>query len=71
MVNEQSFVASCKELANQNNFPQRSIAPDNTEYKELREKKKQAQKDQDAKDGIGEKKAKSKIQKDDSELMLK
>ena len=41
MVNEQSFVESCKELAGQNNFPYRAIAPDNPEYKAWREAKKQ------------------------------
>ena len=28
VVNEENFVASCKELADQNNFPARAIRPD-------------------------------------------
>ena len=29
VVKEENFVASCKELADQNNFPARAIRPDN------------------------------------------
>ena len=31
-VNEENFVASCRELASQNNFPARAIKPDTEEY---------------------------------------
>ena len=32
VVNEENFVASCRELASQNNFPARAINPDTQEY---------------------------------------
>lgn len=31
VVNEENFVASCKELADQNSYPQRAIKPDSKE----------------------------------------
>jgi len=39
LVNEENFVASCKELANQNNFPTRAIKPDTKDQAQAREKK--------------------------------
>lgn len=38
VVNEENFVASCKELAELNNFPQRAIKPDTKEEAQKREK---------------------------------
>ncbi len=38
VVNEENFVASCKELANLNNFPQRAIRPDTKDQMVNREK---------------------------------
>jgi hypothetical protein len=70
VVNEASFVASCKELAGQNDFPTRAIAKDDPEYKTWREKKKKAIKDAEIAEGCGPK-PKAKIQKDDSEILLK
>ena len=40
-VNEENFVASCRQLAGENNFPARAIKPDTPEYAALREKKRQ------------------------------
>lgn len=37
VVNEENFVASCRELAAQNNFPARAIAPDNEDYAKKRD----------------------------------
>ena len=37
VVNEENFVASCRELAAQNNFPARAIAPDSEDYAKKRE----------------------------------
>ena len=61
VVNEENFVASCRELAGQNNFPARAIKPDTSDYQEWREKKK------------AEMKAKEKqvLKKDDSAFLLK
>ncbi len=39
VVNEENFVASCKELASQYKFPARAIALDTPENKAFREKK--------------------------------
>jgi len=39
VVNEENFVASCRELASQNNFPARAIFPDTQEYEKVREEK--------------------------------
>lgn len=38
VVNEENFVASCKELAEINNFPARAIHPDNKEWQVQRER---------------------------------
>ncbi len=38
VVNEENFVASCKELSEINNFPARAIKPDNKEQQAHREK---------------------------------
>lgn len=38
MVNEENFVASCKELADQHNFPSRAIKPDTKDQMVQREK---------------------------------
>jgi hypothetical protein len=38
MVNEENFVASCKELADQHNFPTRAIKPDTKDQMVVREK---------------------------------
>lgn len=43
MVNEENFVASCKELAEQNNFPARAIKPETKESMVQREKYKKMQ----------------------------
>ena len=61
VVNEDNFVASCRELASIHNFPTRAIKPDTQEYQQFREKKK------------AEMKAKEKqtLKKDDSAFMLK
>jgi len=37
VVNEENFVASCRELADQNNFPARAIKSDTAEYMKFRE----------------------------------
>ena len=42
VVNEENFVASCKELAEINNFPARAIKPDTKELQLAREKYKKA-----------------------------
>jgi len=69
VVNEENFVASCRELAGQNNFPARAIKPDSQEYQTFREKKKAEQK---AKDKEKEKETeKQTLKKDDSAFMLK
>ena len=38
VVNEENFVASCKELAEINNFPARAIRPDTKDMQAAREK---------------------------------
>jgi hypothetical protein len=38
VVNEENFVASCKELASLNNFPQRAIKPDTKDQMVHRER---------------------------------
>lgn len=75
VVNEENFVASCKELAEINNFPARAIRPDNKDWQAAREKyKKQFQeahlvkKDESAvlvKKPLKDQKAKKKIADDD------
>jgi len=55
VVNEENFVASCKELAEEKNFPARAIAPDTKEAHAEREKKLRASQPQ---------------RKDDSAVML-
>jgi hypothetical protein len=42
VVNEENFVASCKELAEINNFPARAIKPDTKEWQTTREKYRKA-----------------------------
>ena len=37
VVNEENFVASCKELADINNFPARAIRPDTKEWQQQRD----------------------------------
>ena len=61
VVNEENFVASCRELASQNNFPARAINPDTEDYQQFREKRKMELRA----------KEKAKIRKDDSAFMLK
>ena len=61
VVNEENFVASCRELASQYNFPARAINPDNEEYQQFREKRKKELRE----------KEKAKLRKDDSAFMLK
>ena len=61
VVNEENFVASCRELASQYNFPARAINPDNEEYQQFREKRKREMRE----------KEKAKLKKDDSAFMLK
>ena len=41
LVNEENFIASCEELAQQYNFPVRAIQPDTSESKKFREAKRQ------------------------------
>lgn len=69
VVNEENFIASCEELADQYNFPKRAIAPDSTEQKTFREKKRA----QNAKEnGVALAKAKKKgLEKEDSAVLLK
>ncbi len=38
VVNEENFIASCKELAQLNNFPQRGIKPDTKDQMVHRER---------------------------------
>ena len=45
MVNEENFVASCKELADAHDFPIRAIKPDTQEQAAIREKYKKEQKE--------------------------
>lgn len=45
MVNEENFVASCKELADQHNFPSRAIKPDTKDQMVIREKYRKQQQD--------------------------
>mmetsp|Transcript_704 Transcript_704/g.983 ORF Transcript_704/g.983 Transcript_704/m.983 type:complete len:87 (+) Transcript_704:994-1254(+) len=61
VVNEENFVASCRELASQNNFPARAIKPDTEEYHQFRDKRKKEQQE----------KEKANLRKDDSAFMLK
>ena len=61
VVNEENFVASCRELAGQNNFPARAIKPDSEEYQQYRDKRKLEQRE----------KEKANLKKDDSAFMLK
>lgn len=63
VVNEENFVASCRELAAQNNFPARAIAPDNEDYAKKREEMRKVQKEK-------EKVAAKALKKDDSALIL-
>jgi len=42
VVNEENFVASCKELADINNFPARAINPDTKDWQTTREKYRKA-----------------------------
>lgn len=44
VVNEENFVASCKELAEANNFPARAIKPDTKDQQAQRDKYKAQQK---------------------------
>ena len=60
VVNEENFVASCRELASQNNFPARAIKPDTAEEVAFREKKRE-QRLKETKN----------LKKEDSALMLK
>jgi hypothetical protein len=63
VVNEENFVASCKELANQNNFPARAIAPDTEDYARRREDYRKLIREK-------EKVAAKAMKKDDSALLL-
>ena len=63
VVNEENFVASCRELASQNNFPARAINPDTEDYAKKREEQRKIQKEK-------EKVAAKALKKDDSALIL-
>ena len=63
VVNEENFVASCRELAAQNNFPARAINADTEDYAKKREEIRKIQKDK-------EKVAAKALKKDDSALIL-
>ena len=61
VVNEELFVASCRDLAERHNFPARAICPDTEEYQTYREKRKRELRE----------KEKANLRKDDSAFMLK
>lgn len=63
VVNEENFVASCRELASQNNFPARAIAPDTEDYAKKRDDFRKIQKEK-------EKMQVKAMKKDDSAMLL-
>jgi len=63
VVNEENFVASCRELAAQNNFPARAIAPDSEDYAKKRDELKRVLREK-------EKVAAKALKKDDSAMLL-
>ena len=63
VVNEENFVASCRELAAQNNFPARAINPDTEDYAKKREELRRVLREK-------EKTAAKALKKDDSAMML-